>query len=146
MRVTVDRVQSPSASPGTEMAASHGWAETEVRGPAVVAARRPAPGERALGYSVSGLIVVVPEFQPLAADAIWRVVLVGGSVGHLVRRDEQDYASGTAGWLPLQLDDLTDAQIASVVTYIRNSWGNAAPAVTEADVATVRKAVAVPGK
>ena len=122
MRVTVDRVQSPSASLGTEMAASHGWAETEVRGPAVVTARRPAPGKRALGYGVSGLIVVVvvPEFQPLAADAIWRVALAGGSVGYLVRRDEQDYASGAAGWLPLQLDDLTDAQIAIIVGTTRS--------------------------
>jgi mono/diheme cytochrome c family protein len=41
---------------------------------------------------------------------------------------------------------LSDEQIADVVTYVRNSWQNAAPPVTEAQVASVRKAVVVPGK
>ncbi len=35
---------------------------------------------------------------------------------------------------------LTDQQIAAVVTYIRNSWGNQASAVSPAQVAAVRKA------
>jgi cytochrome c oxidase cbb3-type subunit 2 len=34
---------------------------------------------------------------------------------------------------------LPDATIASVVTYIRSSWGNSASAVTTADVAAVKK-------
>jgi mono/diheme cytochrome c family protein len=38
------------------------------------------------------------------------------------------------GWL------LTDDQVAAVVTYIRNSWGNAAPAVSGSDVAKARQA------
>ncbi len=41
---------------------------------------------------------------------------------------------------------LSDTQIASVVTYVRNSWQNAAAPVTAAQVASVREAVAVPGK
>jgi nitrite reductase (NO-forming) len=39
---------------------------------------------------------------------------------------------------------LKDADIASVLTYVRNSWGNKGDAVTEADVAKVR--AAGPGK
>ncbi len=41
---------------------------------------------------------------------------------------------------------LSDGQVADVVTYLRNSWGNAAPAVTAGQVAEVRRVVAVPGK
>ena len=36
---------------------------------------------------------------------------------------------------------LTDAQIAAVATYIRNSWGNAAPAVSAGDVSDLRHAM-----
>lgn len=34
--------------------------------------------------------------------------------------------------------DLTDAQIADVLTYIRNSWGNKASQVTNAEVKSAR--------
>ena len=37
---------------------------------------------------------------------------------------------------------MSDAEVAAVVTHIRSSWGNAASAVTEAEVARVRKATA----
>jgi mono/diheme cytochrome c family protein len=37
---------------------------------------------------------------------------------------------------------LDDAQVAAVATYVRNSWGNAAPAVTAADVGKLRRKVA----
>ena len=36
---------------------------------------------------------------------------------------------------------LTDAQIAAVATYVRNSWGNAAPPVTAGQVAPLRKSL-----
>lgn len=35
---------------------------------------------------------------------------------------------------------LTDQEVADVATYIRNSWGNAAPAVTVDEVAKARAA------
>jgi mono/diheme cytochrome c family protein len=35
---------------------------------------------------------------------------------------------------------MTDAQIAQVLTYVRNSWGNNAPAVTE-DVVKAERAI-----
>ena len=45
-----------------------------------------------------------------------------------------------AGSMPAYSAKLSDQQIADVATYIRNSWGNAAPAVTPAEVAAARKA------
>ena len=43
------------------------------------------------------------------------------------------------GWAPA----LSDAQVASVLTYIRKSFGNAAPPVTVAHVAAIRSATAL---
>jgi mono/diheme cytochrome c family protein len=37
------------------------------------------------------------------------------------------------GWL------LTDDQVAALLTYIRNSWGNSAPAVTAGEVGKTRR-------
>jgi mono/diheme cytochrome c family protein len=37
---------------------------------------------------------------------------------------------------------LSDTQVAAVVTYIRNAWGNAAPAVTAGDAGRARRAFA----
>jgi ubiquinol-cytochrome c reductase cytochrome b subunit len=47
----------------------------------------------------------------------------------------KDYAAQMPAWK----GTLTNADIASVITYIRSSWGNKAPAVTEAAVAKVTK-------
>jgi mono/diheme cytochrome c family protein len=44
--------------------------------------------------------------------------------------------------MPAYAWKLNDAQIAAVTTYIRNSWGNAAPVVTASDVAKLRRKVA----
>ncbi len=46
---------------------------------------------------------------------------------------------GKLGQMPTWKDKLTDQQIAAVATYIRNSWGNQAEAVTAARVAKNRK-------
>jgi mono/diheme cytochrome c family protein len=43
-----------------------------------------------------------------------------------------------AGSMPAYAKQLSDQQIADVANYIRNSWGNAAPAVTPAQVAKAR--------
>ena len=37
------------------------------------------------------------------------------------------------------LPQLTDQQIADVVTFIRNGWGNSAPPVSASEVADMRK-------
>jgi mono/diheme cytochrome c family protein len=44
-----------------------------------------------------------------------------------------------AGSMPAYANDLSDQEIADVATYIRNSWGNAASAVTSEQVARARK-------
>ncbi len=50
-----------------------------------------------------------------------------------------DGRKGKMGRMPTWKDKLTDQQIAAVATYIRNSWGNQAEAVTAARVAKDRK-------
>jgi mono/diheme cytochrome c family protein len=44
-----------------------------------------------------------------------------------------------AGSMPAYAGKLTDQEIADVATYIRNAWGNAAPAVTPGQVAKARR-------
>jgi mono/diheme cytochrome c family protein len=46
---------------------------------------------------------------------------------------------GNLGQMPIWKDKLDDAQIAAVVTYIRQAWSNMAPGVTPAMVAEIRK-------
>jgi hypothetical protein len=70
----------------------------------VLGPRAPEHGERAYGHGVAGPIVAVPEWQPLAAENVWRVVLSGEAFGRLVARGKG------GGWMLLQLDDLSDAQ------------------------------------
>jgi mono/diheme cytochrome c family protein len=43
------------------------------------------------------------------------------------------------GSMPAYADKLSDQEIADVTTYIRNSWGNSASAVTAAQVAKARR-------
>jgi len=47
--------------------------------------------------------------------------------------------NGRAG-MPAFKDDLTDVELAGVLTYIRTSWGNKGKPVSIADVKNVRKA------
>jgi mono/diheme cytochrome c family protein len=73
-----------------------------------------------------------PSVQSIEPTTLIRVVLRGA------RSVATDGApTGAAmpafGWL------LTDDQVAAVTTYIRQAWGNAAPAVTAADVSRARK-------
>jgi len=43
------------------------------------------------------------------------------------------------GSMPAYANQFSDQEIADVANYIRNSWGNAAPAVTPAQVAKARR-------
>ena len=65
----------------------------------------PRLGEKSSGHSVIGTLAAVAEQQPLSAENVWRVVLVGEAVGRLVSR-----ARDGALHL-LQLTELTDAQL-----------------------------------
>jgi mono/diheme cytochrome c family protein len=55
-------------------------------------------------------------------------------------------AAPTAPAMPSLGYRLSDAQLGAVVTYIRNSWGNAAPAVTADTVKSLRDRVAGPAQ
>ena len=68
-----------------------------------------------------------------------RVIITGAQVAATTAAPTSP-AMPSFGW------HLSDAQIADVVTYLRNTWGNAAPAVAAAQVSSVRAAVALPGK
>ncbi|MDQ2909151.1 MAG: cytochrome b N-terminal domain-containing protein [Candidatus Eremiobacteraeota bacterium] len=59
--------------------------------------------------------------------------LLGGLKGHAV--EGKMYAAQMPAWK----GTLSNADIAAVITYIRNSWGNKASAVTEAQVSAVAK-------
>jgi mono/diheme cytochrome c family protein len=43
--------------------------------------------------------------------------------------------------MPSYEKKFSDREIADVLTFVRNSWGNAAPAVTTRDVSLLRKAL-----
>jgi mono/diheme cytochrome c family protein len=62
-------------------------------------------------------------------------IVLHGLVGE-VEVQGQPYSGAMPGWAPT----LSDAEIAAVTTYIRSSWGNAAPAVAAATVAQLRAA------
>ncbi|MGE5540289.1 MAG: cytochrome c [Gemmatimonas sp.] len=83
-------------------------------------------------------------FPPLKGNAnvqasdptsLIRIVLGGA-------RTEPTDAEPTPSAMPAYDWKLSDAEIAAVVTYIRNAWGNRAPAVSAGDVQSLRKALA----
>lgn len=52
----------------------------------------------------------------------------------------------TSGAMPSFAWKLSDEQVAAVATYLRNSWGNAAPAVTADEVAKARATLKLPAQ
>ena len=71
--------------------------------------------------------------------ALARIVLFGLKGGEIII-DGDDFHNP----MPAQGGQFTDLQIADVLTYIRNSFGNKASAVTEADVKIARATPAGP--
>ena len=84
---------------------------------------------------------VVGAFPPLAGNAT--VTGDPKTVIHIVKyglTGKVQVANGTYdGTMPPWGGQLSDAAIASVVSYIRTSWGNAANGVTAADVRAVAR-------
>ena len=90
------------------------------------------------GTGIAGLFPSLkgnPELQSKDATTPIRVVLEGT---HSVATD----TAPTAGAMPAMGWKLSDRQIADVITYVRNAWGNAAPAVHDDAVAAMRKTAA----
>jgi mono/diheme cytochrome c family protein len=75
-----------------------------------------------------------PLVQQSQATSLIRVVLEGSRA---VATD----GAPTGPAMPSFAWQLSDPDIAAVVTYVRNSWGNAAPPVSAAAVANMRKAL-----
>jgi mono/diheme cytochrome c family protein len=76
-----------------------------------------------------------PAVQSTQATSVIHVILAGTrSVG----TDSAPTAPGMPAFGAL----LDDDQVAAVATYVRNAWGNAAPAVSASDVRKMRDALA----
>lgn len=70
--------------------------------------------------------------QQADATSLIRVVLAGSQAG-------ATHTAPTAPAMPSLAWRLNDAQVADVLTYVRNTWGNAATAVPAEDVAKLRR-------
>jgi mono/diheme cytochrome c family protein len=89
------------------------------------------------GEGIVGLfprLAGAPLVQQSQATSLIRVVLEGSRA---VATD----GAPTGPAMPSFAWKLSDAEVAAVVTYIRNSWGNAAPAVSASDVSSMRQAL-----
>lgn len=72
-----------------------------------------------------------PLIQSADPTSLIRVVLIGSRAGATSTAPTAP-AMPSFGW------NLSDTEVADVLTYIRNAWGNAAPAVQSTDVTTLR--------
>lgn len=80
-----------------------------------------------------------PGIQAENAQSLITTVLEGG-------RGAVTLTNPTSGAMPSFAWKLSDQQIAATLSYIRNSWGNAAPEVTANQVAEVREARKLPAQ
>jgi mono/diheme cytochrome c family protein len=71
--------------------------------------------------------------QSAIPDSTLRIILDGAQTVTTPR-------APNPGSMPAYAEKLSDQEIADVATYIRNSWGNSASAVTAAQVAKAREA------
>ena len=76
-----------------------------------------------------------PDVQSVDPRNVLRVILEGA-------KSAVTDANPTGAAMPTFAWKLSDDQIAAVATYVRNSWSNAATAVSAADVASLRKKLA----
>jgi mono/diheme cytochrome c family protein len=92
------------------------------------------------GQAVPGTFPPLPgnaNAQQADPTTVARIILNGA-------RSQPTAAAPTPLSMPAYGWKLTDAQVAAVATYVRNSWGNSAPVVTAGQVAAVRKKTANP--
>ena len=92
-----------------------------------------APDGTGVPYMIPNL-AASPNVAQRDAATLIRVVLQGGrSVA--TQEEPTDAMMPSFGW------QLTDEEVAAVTTFIRNSWGHAAPAVSAADVHSARESL-----
>lgn len=109
-----------------------------MRAGAAIYADSCASCHRGDGSGVRGLFPTLagaPVVQQLDPTSLIRVVLQGA-------RSAATPSAPTGAAMPSYDWRLDDAQVAAVVTYIRNAWGNQAPAVEAGAVAKSRRAFA----
>ncbi|MEK1943875.1 MAG: cytochrome c [Pseudomonas sp.] len=80
-------------------------------------------------------LAAAPLVNSSDPTSLIRVVLAGSRAGGT-------QAAPTAPAMPSFAWNLSDDNIADVLTYVRNTWGNAAPAVTAGEVANLREDLA----
>ncbi len=88
-------------------------------------------------------------YPPLAKNAAVNAIdsaaliqtVLNGRTGPIVVNGRQ-YGGNMPSWR----NELTDAQIAAVLSYVRSAWGNSAPAVSPEQVAAARAPVALSGE
>lgn len=88
------------------------------------------------GQGIAGMIPTLAANPAVRAED-------PASLLHVLLKGTQGTATNgnpTAAGMPRFDWKLDDAQIADVISYVRNSWGNAAPAVTPGSVAKARRA------
>ena len=94
------------------------------------------------GKGISGIAAGLannPALQAANAQTLMTTVLQGG-------RGAVTLDNPTSGAMPSFAWKLSDQQTASLLTYVRNSWGNAASAVNAEQVAQVRKDLKLPAQ
>jgi mono/diheme cytochrome c family protein len=87
------------------------------------------------GAGVPGMVAALAASPGLHADNpanLLRAMLIGGR-GAVTESNPTGAAMPSFGW------KLSDAEMADVATYVRNSWGNAAPEV-DADAVKAARA------
>jgi mono/diheme cytochrome c family protein len=95
---------------------------------------RCAPCHDSVGGGIATLfprLAKAPLVQATDPTTLIRVVLIGNRAGATA-------AAPTAPAMPRFDWNLSDQEIADVLTYVRNAWGNAAQPVQAADVAKLR--------
>jgi len=95
---------------------------------------RCAPCHDSVGAGISNLfprLANAPLVQSTDPTSLIRVVLIGSRAGATA-------AAPTAPAMPAFGWNLSDQEIADVLTYVRNAWGNAAQPVQPADVTKLR--------
>ncbi|MFO1248879.1 MAG: cytochrome c [Alphaproteobacteria bacterium] len=75
-----------------------------------------------------------PVVRQIKADSIVRMVLAGGK-GAATPKAPTGPGMPSFGWR------LNDGQVADILTYVRNNWGNRAPAVSPETVARIRSSL-----
>lgn len=88
----------------------------------------------------TGIPYLIPDLAASSSPASRELttllrVVINGAQSVATKEEPTSPAMPAFGW------QLTDVQIAAVATYIRNSWGHAAPAVTAGDVHGARSSL-----